>query len=193
MSDVEKADGDGSLTGSGINPSSTANPHYPGVGIKYPDVNPRGARKPRKRIRGVNRNGASADANNSVGAFASGGPGGSMGTSKSDDIWSGSAFGTPVCTDMTPKCMDIMCKVCMNKAWEPESLGKRDFSTNARQHLADTGAAMPDGSFPITNATDLANAIRLYGHAKNPDAAKAHIKARARALGLTDSLPDNWK
>jgi hypothetical protein len=85
---VEKAAGDGTLTNSGINPSSTANPKYPGVGIKYPEVNPRGRRKPRKnrRVRGV-----SADANNSTGAFASGGSGGSMGT-KSDDFWSGSAF-----------------------------------------------------------------------------------------------------
>lgn len=92
--DMGKAMGDGSLTGSGINPSSTPDPHYPGVGIKYPDVNPRGKRKPRKnrKIRGVNRNGVSADANNSVGAFASGGPGGSMGMGKSDSIWSGSPF-----------------------------------------------------------------------------------------------------
>lgn len=89
---MDKAMGDGSLTGSGINPSSTPDPHYPGVGIKYPDVNPGGKRKSRRAKKLKARRGVSADANNSVGAFASGGPGGSMGTSKSDNIWSGSAF-----------------------------------------------------------------------------------------------------
>ncbi|CAM6004376.1 unnamed protein product [Sphagnum balticum] len=67
---------------------------------------------------------------------------------------------------------------------------KRDFSTDKRKKLADTGAAMPDGSFPIENEEDLHNAVRLVGHAKNPKAAKAHIKARAKALGA--SLPDSW-
>lgn len=87
---IDKAMGDGSITGSGINPSSTANPHYPGVGIKYPDVNPGGKRRGKKKRKA--RRGISADANNSTGAFASGGPGGSLGTSKSDNLWSGSAF-----------------------------------------------------------------------------------------------------
>ena len=84
--DTTKSMGDGSVTNSGINPSSTPNPHYPGVGIKYPDVNPRGKRKPRKnrKVRGVNRNGVSANANNSVGAFSSGGPGGSLGIAMAD-------------------------------------------------------------------------------------------------------------
>lgn len=96
---MDKAMGDGSLTGSGINPSSTSNPRYPGVGIKYPDVNPKSKRKPRNRANRINRiknrkAGISPNASNSVGAFASGGPGGSMGTgsAKSDNIWSGSAF-----------------------------------------------------------------------------------------------------
>ena len=79
------------------------------------------------------------------------------------------------------------------KAQQLTELFKRDFSSKQREHMASEGTAMPDGSFPIANAKDLANAIRLYGHAKNPDAAKAHIKARAAALGLTGSLPDDWK
>jgi hypothetical protein len=93
--DATKAMGDGSISNTGINPSSTADPHYPGVGIKYPEVNPRGKRKPRKnrRVRGVNRNGVSANANNSVGAFASGGPGGSMGTKSDNDVDTNKAQG----------------------------------------------------------------------------------------------------
>ena len=68
----------------------------------------------------------------------------------------------------------------------------RFFSAKERKKHAKSGAAMSDGSFPIKNATDLKNAIRLAGHAKNPAAAKAHIKKRAKALGLTKSLPADW-
>jgi hypothetical protein len=67
---------------------------------------------------------------------------------------------------------------------------KRDFSATKRKELAKSKAALPDGSFPIENEEDLHNAIRLVGHAKNPSAAKAHIKQRAKDLGA--SLPDSW-
>ncbi len=69
---------------------------------------------------------------------------------------------------------------------------KRDFSADERRAAASSGAAMPDGSFPIKNGGDLKNAIRLVGHAKDPAAAKRHIISRARSLGLTSSLPDDW-
>lgn len=70
---------------------------------------------------------------------------------------------------------------------------KRDFSDKRREHLADTGAAMPDGSFPIVNGSDLKNAIALCGNAKDSEAAKAHIRQRAKDLGLEGDLPDDWK
>ena len=52
---------------------------------------------------------------------------------------------------------------------------------------------MPDGSFPIANVQDLKNAIKSVGRSKNPAAAKAHIKKRAKALGNTKLLPEDWK
>lgn len=70
---------------------------------------------------------------------------------------------------------------------------KRDVSTAERDRLADQGAAMPDGSFPIANVSDLRNAIRAIGRAKDPAAAKAHIKRRAKALGKENLIPDGWK
>ncbi|HYA07495.1 MAG TPA: HK97 family phage prohead protease [Xanthobacteraceae bacterium] len=73
------------------------------------------------------------------------------------------------------------------------TLAKRDFSAAERKKDAKSGAAMKDGSFPIENAKDLRNAIRLAGNAKNPDAARRHIKARAKALGLESEIPDTWK
>ena len=69
---------------------------------------------------------------------------------------------------------------------------KRDFSSDQRDHLANTGAAMPDGSFPIQNTADLKNAIHAIGRAKDPAKARAHIISRARSLGATDMLPDGW-
>src|ERR1700742_3034613 len=68
---------------------------------------------------------------------------------------------------------------------------KRAFSDEDRQHLAETGAALPDGSYPIENAGDLENAIRAFGRAKNPGKVKSHIISRARALGALDKLPED--
>lgn len=78
------------------------------------------------------------------------------------------------------------------KTAEPDE-GKRDVSTSERDRLADCGQALPDGSFPIANTGDLKNAVRAIGRAKDPAKAKAHIKRRARALGRTDLVPDDWK
>jgi hypothetical protein len=70
---------------------------------------------------------------------------------------------------------------------------KREFSTATRERMAEAGTAMPDGSFPIANANDLRNAIQSVGRAKNYNAAKEHIIRRARALGMVDMLPEDWK
>jgi hypothetical protein len=70
---------------------------------------------------------------------------------------------------------------------------KREFSTGTRERMAEAGTAMPDGSFPIANANDLRNAIQSVGRAKNYESAKRHIIRRARALGMTDMLPEDWR
>ncbi len=85
----------------------------------------------------------------------------------------------------------------MNNFWkgtfDPSTLSKKDYDAAARRRMASAGTAMSDGSFPIANRTDLENAIRSIGRASNPTAAKEHIKRRARALGLTNILPEEWK
>ena len=73
------------------------------------------------------------------------------------------------------------------------SLFKRDYSSESRRQMAASGQAMPDGSFPIANRTDLRNAIQSVGRASNYDAARRHIVRRARALGASDMLPEDWK
>lgn len=75
----------------------------------------------------------------------------------------------------------VGCKTCLDK---------REFSDKQRQRAASSGAALPDGSFPIENASDLMNARHAIGRAKDKSKARAHIKTRARALGI--KLPDNW-
>ncbi len=69
---------------------------------------------------------------------------------------------------------------------------KREFSSKEREDLADSGAALPDGSFPIANEQDLKNAIQAIGRAKDPAKAKSHIIRRAKALGKTNLLPEDW-
>lgn len=76
---------------------------------------------------------------------------------------------------------------------EFDDLAKREFNAAQRRKDAKSGVAMKDGSFPIANGEDLENAIRLAGKAKDPDAARAHIKRRAAALGLSSKIPDTWK
>lgn len=70
---------------------------------------------------------------------------------------------------------------------------KADFSEKERKKLAKKKEALPDGSFPIRNTSDLKNAIQAIGRAKDPTKAKAWIKKRAKALGKEDLLPDTWK
>ena len=60
-----------------------------------------------------------------------------------------------------------------------------DFTAAQRKSEAKSGVALPDGSFPIRNAQDLANARQAIGRA-NPSkrpAVRAHIAARAKDLG----------
>ncbi|HEY2763400.1 MAG TPA: hypothetical protein VGJ13_05220 [Pseudonocardiaceae bacterium] len=72
-------------------------------------------------------------------------------------------------------------------------LGKRQFTQSERDDAADKDQALPDGSFPIKSVADLKNAIQAIGRAKDPAKAKAHIKARAKALGKENLVPDGWK
>jgi hypothetical protein len=67
------------------------------------------------------------------------------------------------------------------------------FSAAQRRQLADSGAAMPDGSYPIRNRADLDNAVQSIGRGSGSHAAiRAHIVKRAKALNLTDALPASW-
>jgi len=69
---------------------------------------------------------------------------------------------------------------------------KGEFSSAEREKDAEEGVAMPDGSYPIRSAKDVENAVRDYYRSdKKPDV-KAHIIARAKAIGAESALPDEW-
>jgi hypothetical protein len=69
---------------------------------------------------------------------------------------------------------------------------KREFSPKDRKQLASEGKALEDGSFPIVTEADLHNAISAFGRASDKGKAKAHITARAKAMGMSSALPDGW-
>jgi hypothetical protein len=67
----------------------------------------------------------------------------------------------------------------------------KDFSPDRRKELAQKGFALPDGSYPIENASDLSNAIAAIGRAGGKRGQViAHIKKRARALKAAGELSD---
>lgn len=74
----------------------------------------------------------------------------------------------------------------------PEMVQRRVFTEDQRENLAKSGKALPDGSYPIENGTDLKNAIQAIGRAKNRSRAIAHIIKRAKALGMESLIPKNW-
>ena len=71
-------------------------------------------------------------------------------------------------------------------------LAAREFSTDTREKLAAKKQALPDGGFPIPDVDALKRAIQAIGRAKDPAAAKAHIKRRAAALGASNLIPEDW-
>ncbi len=68
-------------------------------------------------------------------------------------------------------------------------------SMRVRERLAKEGKALPDGSYPIRNVDDLRNAIQAFGRSKKSKRAQVrrHIMKRARALGKSELIPEQWK
>lgn len=72
-------------------------------------------------------------------------------------------------------------------------VAKRAFTQAQRDAAAKSGAAMPDGSYPIHTKADLSNAIHAVGRGKGDHAAiRRHIIARAKALGASSMIPEDW-
>lgn len=70
---------------------------------------------------------------------------------------------------------------------------KAKYSTDDRNHMASSGTAMDDGSYPIADEGDLDNAIHAVGRGgADHDAIRRHIISRAKSLDASSKIPDNW-
>jgi hypothetical protein len=76
-----------------------------------------------------------------------------------------------------------------NDNWDAD---KSEFSAGEREKDAERGMAMPDGSYPIRSAKDVQNAVRDYYRSGEKSNVRAHIIARAKAIGAESALPDDW-
>jgi hypothetical protein len=67
----------------------------------------------------------------------------------------------------------------------PASLRRqgKDYDQETRDKMAESGAAMSDGSFPIADCGDAMDAVHRAHQGSNPEAAKAHVRKRWKALG----------
>lgn len=72
-------------------------------------------------------------------------------------------------------------------------LAKADASTGGRRKASASGAAMPDGSYPIKTKADLRKAVKAVGRGgADHDKIRKHVMTRAKALGLEALVPKNW-
>jgi hypothetical protein len=72
----------------------------------------------------------------------------------------------------------------------PGIVARGDWNAKARKTAAKKGLAMPDGSYPIADLTDLNNAIQSLGRASDRAKTLAHIRKRARALRAPKDVMD---
>ena len=70
---------------------------------------------------------------------------------------------------------------------------KAKYKQADRDKMASSGAAMSDGAYPIKDSEDLDNAIHAVGRGgADHDAIRRHIIQRAKSLGMSSKIPDNW-
>jgi hypothetical protein len=68
------------------------------------------------------------------------------------------------------------------------------WTADKRKKAANRGAAMPGGRFPISDCKDVTKAVHALGRAKGDKSkVRSHIKRRAKSLGCTGNIPDDWK
>lgn len=71
----------------------------------------------------------------------------------------------------------------------------KDYPISDRKKMARKGEALPDLSFPIKDVQDVKNAVQAHGRSKKGPKrkmVKAHIVKRAKAIGATQHVPNEW-
>jgi hypothetical protein len=70
---------------------------------------------------------------------------------------------------------------------------KAKYDAADRKRMAGSGAAMEDGSYPIADKEDVTSAVRAVGRGgADHDAIRRHVIKRAKAVGASSEIPDNW-
>lgn len=94
----------------------------------------------------------------------------------------------PVTLSGSPRAMaEVMARI------HGAAVRKAKYNTDDRKRMAGSGQAMDDGSYPIADEEDLDNAIHAVGRGgSSHDAIRRHIISRAKSLGASSKLPDNW-
>jgi hypothetical protein len=73
------------------------------------------------------------------------------------------------------------------------AVAKAKYDADDLKRMAASGAAMENESYPIEDREDLDRAIHAVGRGgSSHDAIRAHIIRRARSLGASSEIPDNW-
>lgn len=81
----------------------------------------------------------------------------------------------------------------VSAALHPSVSNADKYNADDRNRMAQSGEAMDDGSYPIADEEDLHNAIQAVGRGgADHDAIRKHIIKRAKALGMSSAIPDNW-
>lgn len=74
-----------------------------------------------------------------------------------------------------------------------DAVEKAKYDADDLKRMAANGQAMDNESYPIADREDLDRAIRAVGRGgADHDAIRRHIAARAKALGASSEIPDNW-
>jgi len=74
-----------------------------------------------------------------------------------------------------------------------EELERRTYSPAERKKYAGDGVAMKGGEYPIPDKASLKDVVEGLARARNQAATKRHIIRRAKSLGATAELPENWR
>jgi hypothetical protein len=74
-----------------------------------------------------------------------------------------------------------------------EPVEKAKYDADDLKRMAANGQAMKDESYPIADKEDLGRAVRAVGRGgASHDAIRHHIMTRAKSLGASSEIPDNW-
>lgn len=93
----------------------------------------------------------------------------------------------------SPAAIAKMIHQAAQRAVETAPIAKAKYDADDLKRMAANGEAMENESYPIADRADLEDAIHAVGRGgASHDAIRRHIERRAKALGASSMIPDNW-